>query len=548
MNFWPLVECELRVALRRPSTRHFRLACALSAMALAGWILFVWSAWQPLAALGKSFFNLLSAVGFGGALLAGFLLAADAVSQEKREGTLALLFLTDLTPPDVVLGKLVAKAVLPLYGLLALVPTLMMAVLVGGNTASEFVRMFLAWANALLLSLAICLWTSTYFWRQRSSHLAGGFALLLLTAVVPYLGNRLAAATRNTVWWHFALLLSPTGPYCLAGARLYGASGIWFWVSLLMNQVGTWILLGLTALKVLQCRFDETGPKRAPPPDNQPAIRVRDRHQKELALLAERPMEWLHARRSHHRLLSWLAVALVAGCFLGLPPDFLNRTRGLLILVFVIAGQLALRLWVSAYAAFAFAADRRTGALESLLGTRIEVPEIASGVFRGSARRFFGPLAVSTMLCLALALRAALVDSGATALTLGLSAAVTLWDSYCLFWVGLYQGLAARTPAIGFMASLCRILLLPWAWFFVSAQLLSRSAMPLVQVPLVQLVVLWIIIVVINHIVFLANARVSFRRYFRVLALKPFGEKNPHIESDWSPINWDEELNPGEPA
>jgi hypothetical protein len=40
---------------------------------------------------------------------------------------------------------------------------------------------------------------------------------------------------------------------------------------------------------------------------------------------------------------------------------------------------------------------------------------------------------------------------------------------------------------------------------------------------------------------FLSSARVKLRRYFRVLALKPFGEKNPHIENDWSPMNWEDQ-------
>jgi hypothetical protein len=43
----------------------------------------------------------------------------------------------------------------------------------------------------------------------------------------------------------------------------------------------------------------------------------------------------------------------------------------------------------------------------------------------------------------------------------------------------------------------------------------------------------------INHAWFIDHAKNKFLRPFRTLALKPFAEKNPVIESDWSPINWE---------
>ena len=46
----------------------------------------------------------------------------DCISEEKREGTLGLLFLTDLKGYDVALGKLCANSVRSFYALLATVP------------------------------------------------------------------------------------------------------------------------------------------------------------------------------------------------------------------------------------------------------------------------------------------------------------------------------------------------------------------------------------------------------------------------------------------
>src|SRR5256885_5281345 len=50
-------------------------------------------------------------------LFIGARLTADCLSEEKREGTLGLLFLTDLKGYDVVFGKLAATSVNSIYAL-----------------------------------------------------------------------------------------------------------------------------------------------------------------------------------------------------------------------------------------------------------------------------------------------------------------------------------------------------------------------------------------------------------------------------------------------
>jgi hypothetical protein len=62
---------------------------------------------------------------------------ADALSEEKREGTLGLLFLTDLKGYDVVLGKLLATSLTSFYGVLAIVPPLSIPLLLGGVTVGS---------------------------------------------------------------------------------------------------------------------------------------------------------------------------------------------------------------------------------------------------------------------------------------------------------------------------------------------------------------------------------------------------------------------------
>src|SRR5947209_14959169 len=94
-------------------------------------------------------------------LLSGVRSTADCLSEEKREGTLGLLFLTDLKGYDVVGGKLVATSLNAFYGLIAIFPVLAIPLLMGGVTNGEFWRMALVLANTFLLSLAVGMFMSS---------------------------------------------------------------------------------------------------------------------------------------------------------------------------------------------------------------------------------------------------------------------------------------------------------------------------------------------------------------------------------------------------
>src|SRR3989441_6521972 len=102
MRFLPVVERELRMAARRRSTYGLRLLVALAAFSLTLWICTLPArGQQPPTELGKSLFAVLTIMAFAYCLLIGPFLTTDSISSEKREGTLGLLFLTDLSSFDV---------------------------------------------------------------------------------------------------------------------------------------------------------------------------------------------------------------------------------------------------------------------------------------------------------------------------------------------------------------------------------------------------------------------------------------------------------------
>src|SRR5262249_50558803 len=118
---------------------------------------------------GNSVFSALAIFCFAYCLLTGARQAADCLSEEKREGTLGLVFLTDLRGYDVVLGKLVAVSAKTLQGLIAFFPVLAVAFILGGITGGEFWRTTAVLVNALFFSLCLGLWVSAL---SSQSHMA----------------------------------------------------------------------------------------------------------------------------------------------------------------------------------------------------------------------------------------------------------------------------------------------------------------------------------------------------------------------------------------
>src|ERR1051325_4219343 len=142
MTFLPIVARELRVAARRLGTYGLRVSAGLLVIILGVWC-FLAMKHEPPHDVAMALFVVLTASACLYAWLSGLHSTADCLSQEKRDGTLGLLFLTDLKGYDVVLGKLVATSIHSFYGLLAVLPMVAIPLLMGGIAAAEFVRMAL---------------------------------------------------------------------------------------------------------------------------------------------------------------------------------------------------------------------------------------------------------------------------------------------------------------------------------------------------------------------------------------------------------------------
>jgi ABC-type Na+ efflux pump permease subunit len=130
VNAGPVILRELRAEARRPVNHWLRVLAAGAGVAVSG-IVTASSRLGPTL-LGGSLFADLHTTLFITFLVVVPLMTADCVSQERREGTLGLLFLTPLTAPDIIVGKSLVHIVRALTLFLAAMPVLTLPFLLGG--------------------------------------------------------------------------------------------------------------------------------------------------------------------------------------------------------------------------------------------------------------------------------------------------------------------------------------------------------------------------------------------------------------------------------
>src|SRR5437899_919940 len=231
MIFLPIVARELRVASRRRVTYWVRTGAALAVIILGTW-LFLMMHTEPAPEIAKVLFGILTGSAALYGLLSGVRDTADCLTSEKRDGTLGLLFLTDLKGYDVVIGKLAANSLNALYSVIAVLPMLAVPLLMGGVTLGEFGRTSLVALNSMFLSLSLGIFMSSI---SRSGRRAAAFTfliLLLITGILPGIGAWIASVKSSPRVEPWFMLPSPGYNYVQAWDYFYKTTPHNFWHSL----------------------------------------------------------------------------------------------------------------------------------------------------------------------------------------------------------------------------------------------------------------------------------------------------------------------------
>jgi len=484
MTVLPIVERELRVASRRRVTYWMRVIAAFFAIVAFSWMMLtLFRDAVPSTAHGRHLFRTLFTFAFVYCLFIGSRVTADCLSGEKREGTLGLLFLTDLKGYDVVLGKLVATSVNSVYGLLAIIPVIALSVQLGGVSASELWRSSLVLLNTLFFSLAAGIFVSTLSRDERKAMFATVFVSLLFGAGPGLLVFMLGTSFRlfedpNMIWP--ILSFSPAyglGHILLSGAPFMPFPAESFWVSLSLIHGVSWGFLVVSSLvlpRIWQARSSSSRLQKQRERIEQWAFGAAgERASHRRRLLDINPFLWLAGRERWKPSYVWFYLAAVSATwFWGWHKysDVMFDRKTLIPTVLLF--QVFLKIWVISEACSRLAEDRRSGALELLLSTPLTVRDILRGQWLALYRQFGIPL-TSVLVIEFLVLRKSFAPE-----TVAVNLVLMVADMAALGWVAMWLGLTARNTSRAILGSVGRILILPWAIFYVGGMafdLFSRA-------------------------------------------------------------------------
>ena len=539
MTLLPIAERELRVAARRKGTYRVRAYVTFVALCVSGWVYLVSLHLQP-AQLSGTLFNAVAILAFIYALMAGTRVTADCLSEEKREGTLGLLFLTDLKGYDVVFGKLAATSMNSFYGILSLLPVMAIPLLMGGVALDMFWRTAVVLLNTLFFSLAAGIFMSSLCRNERKAMGATFLWIALFTLGVPGLGGLyvsyiLQHASDEAVMPFF--LTSPI--FSFATNLVYGrlaAAAVkpmnYFWWSLLVIHLLAWLFLIWACRRVPRSWQDR--------PASLAKLRWRDtwlrwchgdaqfRKQLRRELLDQNPFLWLAGRDRLMRSLVWAVLAGLGVLFfwgyMEYREEWLNSATAIAAAIVL---HTTLKLWVASESSRRFIEERREGSLELLLCTPLTVREIILGQ-RLAMRRFFGrPMVVILgvdFLLMWMALRDQMSTEDRRLLGLLFLAGMIMFvaDYYALLWVGMWQGLAAKNMKNAGATALVYVLVLPWIVWLALMTFFVIFFQRVVRVELTPTyaVALWFILGAITDWVWAGWSFHQLHRQFRTVALQ----------------------------
>jgi ABC-type transport system involved in multi-copper enzyme maturation permease subunit len=467
MKLLPIVQRELLESCRRRGTYWLRTFVAFQAV-LIGIVAYFVNITNPLIKLGTVLFWGLSGVSMLFCLFAGRRSTADCLSQEKRDGTLGLLFLTDLKGYDVVLGKLAATSFTGLYALLAVFPVLAVPLLTGGMTNGEVERMVIVLTNTFFFSISIGIFASAIS-REYRAAMATNFFLWLIFVGAPAACAIGLKITRSRFYCEPLFYSCPIYSFILTTDTNYTAQPDDFWWSVGVTHALSWVFAVLACLVVPFTWGDK--------PAKASTKKWRWRDFGAAISYGSEPGRIAFRRRAldanayfWHAACAWLK-PFHTGLFLALAAIwwfYCWAKNGRIWLdsatffATAIVLNSTLKLWITLEAGMHLGEDRRSGAFELLLATPLTVSDIIGGQLMALRRQFLKPLLVVIAIEFCFLFQLHMPDQRWMLIAAML---VLPLDIAALICVAMRAALTAKSPARVNTGAVIRILILPWLVF-----------------------------------------------------------------------------------
>jgi ABC-type transport system involved in multi-copper enzyme maturation permease subunit len=524
LTLLPIAERELRVSARNKATHRWRIFFAVGAGIIAGAIGLLSSFGGGFGSqLGLWTFNALKWCAFVLAGASGVFLTSDCLSEEKREGTLGLLFLTDLRGHDVVLGKLFATSLRTFYSLLAIFPIMALSFVMGGVAAGDFWHTLVAICNMLFFSLALGMVVSVVSREAQKAMTATLGVLCIFLFLGPTMEHSATLPKMD--------LLSPL--FSFTHTTSFRSSE--FWWSILIVQVEGWCLLAI-ASGLAPRTWHEKG---ASPSRFSLFVSKRGKAGR-ATFLESNPVCWIIARDRWSSIFARLLLVFILTAFaLSLTSLFkmprlplarspsvtikgASTTHSSTYYVYSVhaAGtigkstwysvatwcsglfSLVLEFWLAAQVCRFYVDGKRTGFLELLLVTPTRPADIIRGHWLALRRLFLGPVAGQLLLMLAcgiiqswaMASLATPPAGGAGSPTVSpapdefkalatvlLGAISWFLGLLTIVWYSIWMGVTSKRITVAMLKTFCYAKVLPYfgisfAWFI----LVYSDALPVV--------------------------------------------------------------------
>lgn len=477
------------------------------------------------ASISRELFAVIGAVACVYALLAGPFSTVDTISREKREGTLGLLFLTDLTAFDVVLGKMFAASLDLALGMLAIVPVLAVPFMMGGVTLVQFLQLACSTAALTMVSLAVGVIVSSLAVSARAALGITVFGLAFLTFVPIFIGDyfrvhpnhpfapvmysicpaytfvvALDTPRRLNIWgmlWHFSSMTAFAAGMIIAACAI--TRGAWRGSTQAQQQkwFQRWTFLN-------------------------PLARSRWRAK----MLSARPITWLEGRSPLSERFLRIAVWLSTGFWILQHLHNPNRWPDMdVVITWPMFSHFVLCLWIAADAPRRFSDDKQSGALELLLCTPYSPGRMVADAMRALRGRFLGPLLLVMSLA-AYSVVFFIVNRGRPGMTDELlrlafgGMLVIPTQAYVFARVGLYQGLVSRTSLRATAMLIAKLFVLPWilfAMWVISVEVFRLPLLSFLRGPKAAFTA-WPVVHLAVFAVFLTHANSRLSTHFRRLA------------------------------
>ncbi len=470
MTFLPIVARELIEASRRRGTYWLRVGAAAVGLGIGGFVMLLTHKGAQPGEIGMYLFVPLAITSFLYTLLVGVFRTADCLSEEKREGTLGLLFLTDLKGYDIVIGKLAATSLNAFYGVLALFPIMAIPLLAGGVAIGDFWRVVMVSLNNLFFSLAIGMFCSSISRDERRAMVLAFLIVLFFAAGLPLFGAMICQGARAWAAYPAFLVFSPG--YSCYGAfeeiRRFGSPfGHWL-LSMILIHGMSWLLLVLACFIVPRTWQDKVATPAA--------LRRREkinrlehgssavRRASRRRLLEINPLLWLAGRDRMKILAVWAFLGLGAVLWaIGLMTSRRDWLDPVAYIWTALIAHGVLKVWIATESSRRFSSDRQSGALELLLATPITVKEIIRGQWLALERQFALPMFVVLLADFGFLMSQRHDESSVYLWVAGM--VIFVADMLALAWVGMWRGLNSRRANRAALAAIARILILPWVAF-----------------------------------------------------------------------------------